>query len=68
MVTLEDNGRTGGVGAAVSQLLQDAGVAVPVRVLGLPQEFLDHAKRPTILARLGLTGEGVAAAARTALR
>jgi 1-deoxy-D-xylulose-5-phosphate synthase len=68
VVTIEDNGRTGGVGAAVSQLLQDAGLTLPVRVLGLPREFLDHAKRPVILERLGLTGEGVAAAARTALR
>jgi 1-deoxy-D-xylulose-5-phosphate synthase len=67
VVTIEDNGRVGGVGAAVSQALQDAGVTVPVRVLGIPQEFLHHAKRPAILDRIGLTPEGVAAAARAAL-
>jgi 1-deoxy-D-xylulose-5-phosphate synthase len=67
VVTVEDNGRTGGVGAAVSQALQDAGVTLPVRVLGIPREFLDHGKRPAILERLGLTAEGVAAAARATL-
>jgi 1-deoxy-D-xylulose-5-phosphate synthase len=68
VVTIEDNGRTGGVGAAVTALLQDEGLTRPIQVLGIPREFLDHAKRPAILERLGLTAEGVAAAARTALR
>jgi 1-deoxy-D-xylulose-5-phosphate synthase len=67
VVTVEDNGRVGGVGAAVSQALQDAGVNTPVRVLGIPQEFLSHGKRPVILDRIGLTGPGIAAAAHSAL-
>jgi 1-deoxy-D-xylulose-5-phosphate synthase len=41
---------------------------VPVRVVGIPQRFLDHGKRASILKAVGLTGEGVAAAARSALR
>ncbi|MER5351395.1 1-deoxy-D-xylulose-5-phosphate synthase [Kitasatospora sp. NPDC002551] len=61
VVTVEDNGRTGGVGAAVAQALRDAEVDVPVRVLGLPQEFLGHAARGEILEEAGLTGTGVAA-------
>ncbi|MFJ9447068.1 1-deoxy-D-xylulose-5-phosphate synthase [Kitasatospora sp. NPDC101235] len=61
VVTVEDNGRTGGVGSAVAQALRDADVDVPVRVLGLPQEFLDHASRGEILEEAGLTGTGVAA-------
>ncbi|MEE1824410.1 1-deoxy-D-xylulose-5-phosphate synthase [Streptomyces sp. BE20] len=61
VVTVEDNGRTGGVGTAVAQALRDADVDVPVRVLGLPQEFLGHAARGEILEETGLTGTGVAA-------
>ncbi|WP_316525133.1 1-deoxy-D-xylulose-5-phosphate synthase [Kitasatospora brasiliensis] len=61
VVTVEDNGRTGGVGSAVAQALRDADVDVPVRVLGLPQEFLGHASRGEILEEAGLTGTGVAA-------
>ncbi|HEV2634799.1 MAG TPA: 1-deoxy-D-xylulose-5-phosphate synthase [Actinocrinis sp.] len=67
VVTVEDNGRVGGVGMALAQAMQDAGVDRPVRVLGIPQEFLDHAKRNLILERIGLTGEGIAGAVRAVL-
>ncbi|MGW4895455.1 1-deoxy-D-xylulose-5-phosphate synthase [Kitasatospora sp. NPDC004240] len=60
VVTIEDNGRVGGVGAAVAQALRDAGVDVPVRDFGIPQEFLDHASRPEILAEIGLTAADIA--------
>ena len=65
VVTVEDNGRVGGVGMAVAQAMQDAGVDRPVRVLGIAQEFLEHGKRANILERLGLTAEGIAAAVRS---
>jgi 1-deoxy-D-xylulose-5-phosphate synthase len=59
VVTLEDNGRHGGVGASFTQAARDAGVETPIRVHGVEQEFLDHAKRDVILGRLGLTVEAV---------
>jgi 1-deoxy-D-xylulose-5-phosphate synthase len=61
VVTFEDNGRVGGVGASVTAALQDAGIATPVAVHAVAQEFLDHAKRDVVLDRLGLTPEAVAA-------
>ncbi|RSS66700.1 1-deoxy-D-xylulose-5-phosphate synthase [Streptomyces sp. WAC06614] len=60
VVTVEDNGRTGGVGSAVSQALRDAGVDVPLRDFGIPQRFLDHAPRKEILAEVGLTAPDIA--------
>jgi len=60
VVTVEDNGRQGGVGAAFTQAVRDAGIATPVHVHGVEQEFLDHAKRDVILGRLGLTARAVA--------
>lgn len=60
VVTIEDNGRAGGCGAAISQALRDAGVTTPVRDFGIPQEFLDHAKRDAVLQQIGLTGQGLA--------
>ncbi|WP_042363766.1 1-deoxy-D-xylulose-5-phosphate synthase [Streptacidiphilus neutrinimicus] len=60
VVTVEDNGRVGGVGATIAQALRDAGVDVPLRDLGIPQQFLDHATRDEILQEIGLTAEGVA--------
>lgn len=67
VVTIEDNGRTGGVGSAFTQCLRDAGSLVPVRVHGVAQEFLDHAKRAVILERLGLTPEAIATDTAAAL-
>ncbi|MFJ9774220.1 1-deoxy-D-xylulose-5-phosphate synthase [Kitasatospora sp. NPDC101157] len=60
VVTIEDNGRVGGVGAAVAQALRDADVDLPVRDFGIPQEFLDHASRNEILAEIGLNGPDIA--------
>ncbi|MFH8568021.1 1-deoxy-D-xylulose-5-phosphate synthase [Streptomyces sp. NPDC017993] len=59
VLTVEDSGRSGGAGAAIAQALADAGATTPVRTLGVPQRFLTHGKRADILARSGLTGEGV---------
>ena len=60
VLTVEDNGRVGGVGALVSQALRDADVDVPTRDVGIPQRFLDHASRAQILSEIGLTAQDVA--------
>ncbi|MEU8268447.1 1-deoxy-D-xylulose-5-phosphate synthase [Sphaerisporangium sp. NPDC049002] len=60
VAVVEDNGRVGAVGDAVARLLRDAGVDVPVRTFGIPQRFLDHAKRAKILTDIGLTGQDLA--------
>ncbi|KAB8192425.1 1-deoxy-D-xylulose-5-phosphate synthase [Nonomuraea phyllanthi] len=60
VAVVEDNGRVGAVGDAVARLLRDADVDVPVRTYGIPQEFLDHAKRAAILSRIGLTAQDLA--------
>ncbi|WP_203434175.1 1-deoxy-D-xylulose-5-phosphate synthase [Jiangella asiatica] len=57
VVTLEDNGRVGGVGTVLAQVLRDAGVTVAFHGYGLPQRFLEHAKRDQILAEAGLTAQ-----------
>ena len=67
VVTVEDNGRVGGVGAAVALALQDAGVDTPARTLGVPQSFLDHGSRADVLAAAGLTPTGVAERVQSAL-
>lgn len=60
VVSIEDNGRVGGCGAVLLQTLNDAGVTTPFRLHGIPQEFLDHAKRDVILARIGLDAQTIA--------
>jgi len=68
VATIEDNGRTGGMGAALTCALSEAGVRTPVDVHAVDQEFFEHAKRATILQRQGLTGPAVAEAALRRLR
>ncbi|WP_225726710.1 MULTISPECIES: 1-deoxy-D-xylulose-5-phosphate synthase [unclassified Nocardia] len=60
VVTLEDGGLHGGIGSTVSARLRAAGLDVPTRDLGVPQQFLDHASRGEVHADLGLTAEGIA--------
>ncbi|MCU7728471.1 1-deoxy-D-xylulose-5-phosphate synthase [Actinoplanes sp. KI2] len=60
VTVVEDGCRCGGVGDAVARLLRDAGVDTPVRTLGLPAEFLAHAKRDEILEERHLTGPHLA--------
>ncbi|GAB3666158.1 1-deoxy-D-xylulose-5-phosphate synthase [Nocardioides korecus] len=60
VVCVEDNGIVGGCGSTLLQLLNDERVDTPVRLHGIPQEFLDHAKRDVILERIGLTAQSLA--------
>jgi 1-deoxy-D-xylulose-5-phosphate synthase len=60
VVTVEDSGRVGGVGAAISQLLSDAGVHLPLRTYVIPPGFLHHGTRAEILADVGLTPQDIA--------
>ncbi|MFN8196607.1 MAG: 1-deoxy-D-xylulose-5-phosphate synthase [Nocardioidaceae bacterium] len=60
VVSIEDNGVVGGCGAVLLQTLVGAGVTTPVRLHGVPQEFLDHAKRAVVLERIGLTAQTIA--------
>jgi 1-deoxy-D-xylulose-5-phosphate synthase len=57
VVTVEDGGRSGGVGAAVADVLAPQGV--PVRVLALPQQFLPAGSRNGLLEEFGLTAQTV---------
>ncbi len=59
VVTIEDNGVVGGVGAAISQALREADCDVPVRTIGIPQRFLDHSSRGQVLDEIGLTAQQI---------
>jgi 1-deoxy-D-xylulose-5-phosphate synthase len=58
-VTVEDNGRHGGFGWALAAALRDADVDVPLRDLGVPQEFQPQGTRSEVLVQLGLTAQNV---------
>jgi 1-deoxy-D-xylulose-5-phosphate synthase len=60
VVTVEDGGRAGGVGATLSQALRDADVDVPTRDVGIPRRFLEHGTIAQVRAEIGLTAQEVA--------
>ena len=59
IVTLEENAAAGGAGSAVQELLQAEGVAIPVAVMGIPDDFQEHGDQNAQRALAGLSAEGV---------
>ena len=60
VAVVEDNSRVGGYGDAVSRLLRDHDLDIPVKTFGLPQQFLEHGDRGEVLAAAGLTPQHLA--------
>lgn len=63
VVTVEDGVVSGGCGAAVLELLSRAGIQTRVRMLGLPDRFIEHGAQALLLGELGLDATGIAGAA-----
>src|SRR5687767_15728904 len=61
LVTVEEGVVAGGAGAAVAEALAAAGIEVPLLMLGLPDEFIDHGDPAVLLAKCGLDAKGIAA-------
>ncbi len=59
LVTVEDGCTMGGAGSAVLEALQQAGIAMPVLVLGLPDEFIEHGDPAVLMSRCGLDSAGI---------
>jgi 1-deoxy-D-xylulose-5-phosphate synthase len=60
VVSVEDNGIVGGCGSVLLQTLNEHRVETPVRLYGIPQRFLDHAKRGALLEHIGLDAQTLA--------
>jgi 1-deoxy-D-xylulose-5-phosphate synthase len=59
IVTVEEGCVQGGAGSAVMEALHDAGLALPVLALGLPDEFIEHGDPAKLLAGIGLDAAGI---------
>jgi len=60
VVSVEDNGIVGGCGSVLLQTLNEHRVTTPVRLHGIPQRFLPHAKRGSLLEQVGLDAQTLA--------
>ena len=67
VITVEDGYLAGGAGSLMASHIRAAcdDRSVPrIEILGVPTEYIDHAKVDAILARYGLDADGIVAAAR----
>ena len=60
VVTLEDSGASGALGARLALEAGRAGVWTPIRTLGVPQEFLPQGTRGQVLDAAGLSAQTLA--------
>ncbi len=68
LVTIEEGVKRGGFGSAVLEYLESTGInRVRVRVIGLPDKFVEHGKRELLLEQAGLTSPAIAAQAKDLL-
>jgi 1-deoxy-D-xylulose-5-phosphate synthase len=61
LVTVEENVVQGGAGGAVAECLQQHGVVIPLRQLGLPDSFIEQGEHGQMLADCGLDAAGLIA-------
>ena len=59
IITLENGTRKGGLGSAVLEFMADNGYTPKVKVLGLPDEFVEHGSVPELLRLTGLDTESI---------
>lgn len=62
VVTLENGTLTGGFGTAVSEYLLGHGFAPKIRMLGLPDKFIEHGSVPQLLHICGIDTDAIVAA------
>ncbi len=68
IVTIEDGLIDGGIGEAIGSALRNSNSQTRVTSLGIPKQFLDHATRKSILSRLQLDAQGIAATIEQGLK
>jgi 1-deoxy-D-xylulose-5-phosphate synthase len=59
LITVEDNSVVGGFGAAILEELSALGLSVPVRVLGVPDQFQEHATVERVHALSGMDAPAI---------
>jgi len=68
IVTIEEGSTAGGAGAAVAEFLALQGLVKPLLLLGIPDQFVEHASREQQLAEVGLDAAGIERAIITRLQ
>ena len=64
IITVEDGTVTGGFGSAVAEFMVNNGYSASIRILGIPDKFIEHGTQRQLYRECGYDPEGIAAAIR----
>ena len=62
IITVEDGVLQGGFGSAVLEFMADNGYSLPVKRIGIPNQFVEHGSPAELYHMLGMDAEGIAKA------
>lgn len=68
MITVEEHSVYGGLGSACAEVLMEAGISLPFKIVGIPDEYTVTGSQIDIFAHYGITPEGLAAKALNLLQ
>lgn len=60
IVTVEDGSLKGGFGSAVLEYMADSGYSLPVKRIGIPDNFVEHGTPAELYHMLGMDSQGIA--------
>jgi transketolase len=60
IITVEEHSVYGGLGSACAEVLMEAGVSVPFKIVGIPDEYTVTGSQVDIFTHYGITPEGLA--------
>jgi len=59
LITLEENAISGGAGSAISEFIASQNIQIPIKHLGIQDEFIEHGEHSELLKICGLDVEGI---------
>lgn len=59
IITIEENALMGGAGSAVNEYFQQQGIESNLRMMGLPDHFIEHGDHGQMLSACGLDASGI---------
>jgi len=68
LVIVEENTTLGGFGSSVLELLAEKGVTASVKLVGMPDRFIEHGDAKSLRRIVGIDAGGIAAAAQELLQ
>ncbi len=67
MITVEEHRISGGLGEACAAVLMEAGMSIPFKIVGLPDEYTITGSQPDIFSHYGISAQGLAGTAQALL-